>query len=158
MRIESNELLPPTLWSLPMTGRRLDDRSSFDRIGNLQGAGGRASSVSSYTNDRLNQITSRSVPPYVDVLGVDNPMANVTVRVSGGTTYTAARKEEYCVAQKYGGSRVCSPLAKPNRPWRRLRRMTVGRYLHTVCTSTSSPASWTRPGMGIDRPRFRGRP
>jgi RHS repeat-associated protein len=51
--------------------------------------------VSTYANNRLNQITGRSVPPYVDVLGVGNPTANVTVRVVGGTTYTAARKGEY---------------------------------------------------------------
>ncbi len=68
---------------------------AFDEIGNRQSTGGLASSVSSYTNNRLNQITGRSVPPYVDVLGVGNPTANVTVRVTGDTTYTAARKGEY---------------------------------------------------------------
>jgi RHS repeat-associated protein len=35
------------------------------------------------------------VPSVVDVQGVANPTANVTVRVVGGTTYTAARKGEY---------------------------------------------------------------
>jgi RHS repeat-associated protein len=35
------------------------------------------------------------VPNQLDVLGVANPTADVTVRVVGGTTYTAARKGEY---------------------------------------------------------------
>ena len=77
----------------PMAGQ--DFTYGFDEIGNRQRTGGRASSVSTYANNRLNQITSRSVPPYVDVLGVGNPTANGTVRVTGGTTYTAARKGEY---------------------------------------------------------------
>jgi len=77
----------------PVAGQ--DFTYAFDEIGNRQSTGGRASSVSSYTNNRLNQITGRSVPPYVDVLGVGNPTANVTVRVVGGTTYTSARKGEY---------------------------------------------------------------
>jgi len=77
----------------PVSGQ--DFTYGFDEIGNRQTTGGRASSVSTYANNRLNQITSRSVPPYVDVLGVANPTANLTVRVVGGTTYTAARKGEY---------------------------------------------------------------
>jgi RHS repeat-associated protein len=77
----------------PVAGQ--DFTYAFDEIGNRQSTGGRASSVSTYANNRLNQITGRSVPPYVDVLGVGNPTANVTVRVIGGTTYTAARKGEY---------------------------------------------------------------
>ncbi len=77
----------------PVAGQ--DFAYAFDEIGNRQSTGGRASSVSTYANNRLNQITNRSVAPYVDVLGVANRTTNVTVRVIGGTTYTAARKGEY---------------------------------------------------------------
>ena len=54
-----------------------------------------ASSVSTYTVNRLNQYSQRTVPDQVDVFGIANPTANVTVRVIGGTTYTAVRKGEY---------------------------------------------------------------
>jgi RHS repeat-associated protein len=67
----------------------------FDTIGNRTGTGGRASAVSAYSRNRLNQYTQRTVPSVVDVQGVANPTADVTVRVVGGTTYTAARKGEY---------------------------------------------------------------
>jgi YD repeat-containing protein len=67
----------------------------FDTIGNRTGTWGRASAVSAYSRNRLNQYTQRTVPSVVDVQGVANPTANVTVRVVGGTTYTAARKGEY---------------------------------------------------------------
>jgi RHS repeat-associated protein len=68
---------------------------AFDTIGNRTGSGGRASAVSAYTRNRINQYTQRTVPSVVDVQGVANPTANVTVRVVGATTYTAARKGEY---------------------------------------------------------------
>jgi YD repeat-containing protein len=63
--------------------------------GNRTSPGGRASAVSAYSRNPLNQYAQRTVPSVVDVQGVANPTANVTVRVVGGTTYTAARKGEY---------------------------------------------------------------
>jgi RHS repeat-associated protein len=68
---------------------------TFDTIGNRKNTGGRASAVSTYSVNRLNQYSQRSVPGQVDVLGIANPTADVTVRVLGGTAYTAARKGEY---------------------------------------------------------------
>jgi len=68
---------------------------AFDDIGNRTATGGRASAVSTYTPNRLNQYSQRTVTSVVDVQGVANPTANVTLRVIGGTTHTAARKGEY---------------------------------------------------------------
>jgi YD repeat-containing protein len=68
---------------------------TFDTIGNRKSTGGRASAVSTYSVNRLNQYSQRSVPNQVDVLGIANPTADVTVRVLGGTTFTAGRKGEY---------------------------------------------------------------
>jgi hypothetical protein len=67
----------------------------FDDIGSRTGTGGRASAISTYTPNRLNQHSQRTVTNLVVVMGVANPTTNVTVRVIGGTTYTAARKGEY---------------------------------------------------------------
>jgi hypothetical protein len=63
---------------------------AFDDIGNRTSTGGRASATSTYTVNRLNQYSSRTVAPYVDVLGVANPTTNVTVNGN-----TANRKGEY---------------------------------------------------------------
>jgi RHS repeat-associated protein len=63
---------------------------AFDDIGNRTTTGGRASAASTYTVNRLNQYSSRTVAPYVDVLGIANPTTNVTVN---GTV--ANRKGEY---------------------------------------------------------------
>jgi RHS repeat-associated protein len=68
---------------------------TFDTIGNRKNTGGRASAVSTYSVNRLNQYSQRSVPNQVDVLGIANPTADVTVRAEGGTTFTAAQKGEY---------------------------------------------------------------
>jgi RHS repeat-associated protein len=68
---------------------------TFDTIGNRKNTGGRVSAVSTYSVNRLNQYAQRSVPNQVDVLGIANPTADVTVRVLGGTTFTAGRKGEY---------------------------------------------------------------
>ena len=68
---------------------------TFDHIGNRDTSGGRASAQGDYTVNPANQYTSRTVPNTVDVLGLANPTANVTVKVAGGTTYTAARYGEY---------------------------------------------------------------
>ncbi len=53
--------------------------NAFDDLGNRDTTGGRASAVSDSTANRLNQYTTRSVSPYVDVLGVANPTTHVTV-------------------------------------------------------------------------------
>jgi RHS repeat-associated protein len=63
---------------------------AFDDIGNRISTGGRASAASTYTVNRLNQYSSRTVAPYVDVLGIANPTTNVTVNGN-----TANRKGEY---------------------------------------------------------------
>ena len=77
----------------PVDGQQFN--YAFDDIGNRKSTGGRVSAVSTYTVNRLNQYSQRTVPNAVDVMGVANPTANVTVRVLGGTTYTAARKGDY---------------------------------------------------------------
>ncbi len=63
---------------------------AFDDIGNRRMTGGRASAVSSYANNYQNQITSRSVAGTIDVLGIANPTAPVTVN-----TLNANRHGEY---------------------------------------------------------------
>ena len=69
---------------------------AFDTIGNRTAtqAGGDASGANlrqtSYTNNLLNQITSRGVPGYVDVMGLT--LATNTVNVNGTNAY---RKWEY---------------------------------------------------------------
>jgi hypothetical protein len=72
----------------PVAGQ--DFTYAFDDIGNRTSTGGRASAASTYTVNRLNQYSSRTVAPYVDVLGVANPTTNVTVNGN-----TANRKGEY---------------------------------------------------------------
>ena len=62
----------------------------FDDIGNRDTTGGRASAVSDYTANRLNQYNTRTVPPSVDVQGLANPTANVTVNGN-----VATRQGEY---------------------------------------------------------------
>jgi len=81
-------------WSdgTPVAGQQFE--YGFDDIGNRKSTGGRASAASSYTNNLLNQITGRSVAPYVDVAGVANPTTNVTVSAAG-QTFTAARWGDY---------------------------------------------------------------
>src|SRR5665213_735170 len=78
----------------PATGQQFD--YSFDTIGNrLQTkAGGDQTGanlrIANYTNNLLNQITSRNVPPALDVIGLVIVTNNVTV--NGQTPY---RKGEY---------------------------------------------------------------
>ena len=68
----------------------------FDDIGNRKttAVGGDANGgplrSAQYTANRLNQYSSRTVPAYVDILGIANPTAAVTV--NGNTAY---RKGEY---------------------------------------------------------------
>jgi RHS repeat-associated protein len=78
----------------PVAGQQFD--YSFDDIGNRKQtlAGGDAVGSSlrlaNYTNNLLNQITSRDVPGYVDIMGVS--IATNTVTVNGTNAY---RKGEY---------------------------------------------------------------
>ena len=67
----------------------------FDDIGNRKATGGRASAVSTYTANQLNQIIWRSVPATVDVVGLANPNNDVTLQAGSGTVLTASRKGEY---------------------------------------------------------------
>jgi YD repeat-containing protein len=67
---------------------------TFDTIGNRKNSGGRASAVSTYSVNRLNQYSQRSVPNQVDVLCIANPTADVTVRVEGGKARTRRRQVE----------------------------------------------------------------
>jgi RHS repeat-associated protein len=78
----------------PVAGQQfeyaLDDIGNRDSTavgGDASGAGLRSSS---YTKNRINQYSQRTVPAYVDIMGVANPTANVTV---GGNI--AYRKGEY---------------------------------------------------------------
>ena len=78
----------------PVAGQQYE--YAFDDIGNRKttGAGGDATwgplRQASYTPNRLNQYTQRDVPAAVDVLGIANPTASVTVNDN-----TAYRKGEY---------------------------------------------------------------
>ena len=71
-----------------VAGQQFDYR--FDDLGNRDTTGGRASAVSDYTANRRNQYSTRTVPAYVDVLGLANPTTNVTVNGN-----IATRKGEY---------------------------------------------------------------
>jgi RHS repeat-associated protein len=83
-------------WSdgTPVAGQQFE--YGFDDIGNLKttGMGGDASGLglrsATYTPNRLNQYTQRTVPDKVDILGIANPTAGVTVNWN-----TAYRKGEY---------------------------------------------------------------
>jgi RHS repeat-associated protein len=78
----------------PVAGQQFD--YAFDTIGNRTQtlAGGDATGanlrVANYSANNLNQITSRDVPPYVDVMGAS--ILTNAVTVNGNTAY---RKEEY---------------------------------------------------------------
>jgi RHS repeat-associated protein len=83
-------------WSdeTPVAGQQFD--YAFDTIGNRTqtqsggDAGGANLRTANYTNNTLNQITSRDVPAYVDIKGVS--FATNSVTVNGTTAY---RKVEY---------------------------------------------------------------
>ena len=77
----------------PVDGQQFE--YGFDEIGNRTVTGGRASSQSLYTVNRQNQYSSRTNSPLLDIFGIANPTANVTVGVNGGTAYNANRKGEY---------------------------------------------------------------
>jgi RHS repeat-associated protein len=83
-------------WSdgTPVAGQQF--QYGFDDIGNRKttaaggDAGGQNLRSATYTANYLNQYSSRTVPAYLDVLGLANPTATVTV--NGNGTY---RKGEY---------------------------------------------------------------
>ncbi|HAB16596.1 MAG TPA: hypothetical protein DCE44_09110, partial [Verrucomicrobiales bacterium] len=73
---------------------------AFDEIGNRTATGGRASAVSDYHPsgypvNQLNQYVRRTVSDKVDVFGVANPTAGVTVQKDTDTPLTATRRGEY---------------------------------------------------------------
>ena len=72
----------------PVDGQQFE--YSFDDIGNRQETGGRESAESTYTSNYLNQYSQRTVSDKVDVHGIANPTASVTVNSN-----TADRKGEY---------------------------------------------------------------
>jgi RHS repeat-associated protein len=63
---------------------------NFDTIGNRTTTGGRASAQSQYGANRMNQYTNRTVAGVIDVTGIANPTASVTVNGN-----TANRHGEY---------------------------------------------------------------
>jgi hypothetical protein len=67
----------------PVAGQ--DFTYAFEEIGNRDLTGGRASAVSDYTANRLNQYTQRTNAPYVGVAGIANPTASVTVNGNTAT-------------------------------------------------------------------------
>jgi hypothetical protein len=76
-----------------MAGQDFDYK--FDDIGNRDTTGGRASAVSDYTANQLNQYSSRTVANKLDILGVANPTANVEVWKDSDSPSTANRSGEY---------------------------------------------------------------
>lgn len=62
----------------------------IDDIGNRKTTGGRASAVSTYTRDYQNKYSQRTVAGTIDILGIANPTANVTVNGN-----VANRRGEY---------------------------------------------------------------
>jgi RHS repeat-associated protein len=72
----------------PVDGQQFE--YSFDDIGNRITTGGRASAASFYTRTSTNAYSQRTNAPIVDVLGVANPTASVTVNGN-----TANRHGEY---------------------------------------------------------------
>jgi RHS repeat-associated protein len=68
---------------------------AFDDIGNRDKTGGRASAVSDYSNNHLNQYTQRTVPTKLDILGLANPTAGVQVWKDSDSPSTASRRGEY---------------------------------------------------------------
>jgi RHS repeat-associated protein len=67
----------------------------FDDIGNRDTTGGRASAVSDYSANHLNQYETRTVPNKLDILGVANPTQPVEVWKDSDSPSTASRSGEY---------------------------------------------------------------
>jgi RHS repeat-associated protein len=72
----------------PVDGQQFE--YNFDDIGNRMTTGGRASAASTYTRTSTNAYTQRTVAAVIDVLGIANPTASVTVNGN-----TANRHGEY---------------------------------------------------------------
>ena len=54
-------------------------RYSYDALGNRETTGGRVSAESTYITDRLNQIDWQTIADELDIIGIANPTASVTV-------------------------------------------------------------------------------
>ncbi|PWU20969.1 MAG: hypothetical protein C5B50_02840 [Verrucomicrobia bacterium] len=94
----------------PVAGQQFEH--SFDNIGNrltTRSGGdqwGSSLRFAAYTNNNLNQLTSRNVPPYLEVLGSANSNATVTIwspagplsTPAGNYAKTARHGEYFCVA------------------------------------------------------------
>jgi RHS repeat-associated protein len=91
----------------PYSGQQF--QYGFDTIGNRTGTAtggnqtGASLQVASYTNNALNQITSRSVPGFVNVMGLN--LATNTVKVNGTNAY---QKWEY-YEEAMGTNNTSSP-------------------------------------------------
>jgi RHS repeat-associated protein len=72
----------------PVAGQQF--QYGFDHIGNRKTTGGRASAQGQYTANRLNQYSQRTNPRVLELIGVANPTASVTVN-----SHTADRHGEY---------------------------------------------------------------
>ena len=72
----------------PISGQ--DFGYQFDEIGNRVTTGGRVSAESTYTVNRVNEYDSRTISDEVDIIGIANPTASVTVNST-----TAIREGEY---------------------------------------------------------------
>ena len=106
----------------PVNGQQFN--YGFDDIGNRTATGGRASAASAYTRNRLNQYTQRTVAGVVDVLGVANPTAGVTVNGNAANrrgdyfhwpltvnNVSAAQYPTITVVSQYGATQTTSGAA-----------------------------------------------
>ena len=93
----------------PVSGQQFN--YAFDDIGNRDETGGRASAESDYSANYLNQYTSRTVAGAVDVVGIANPTAAVTV--NGNTAY---RQGEYFHYARYPARRSAASISPSTRP------------------------------------------
>ncbi|MCW5551781.1 MAG: RHS repeat-associated core domain-containing protein [Verrucomicrobiae bacterium] len=97
-------------WSdgTPVAGQHFE--YAFDDIGNRQGtmAGGDNSGANlrpaSYLNNSLNQILSREVPGYVNILGTASNNATVTLWGDNGGYSSTSRKGEYFRGELYANN------------------------------------------------------
>lgn len=79
----------------------------FDDIGNRDTTGGRFSSVSDYTPNRLNEHATRMVPPYIELMGIAKPTTNGYRGLTSDSraTFAAVRASR------------SAPVAAANRAW-----------------------------------------
>jgi RHS repeat-associated protein len=148
-------------WSdgTPVAGQRFE--YGFDDIGNRKttGVGGDASGLglrsATYTPNRLNQYTQRTVPDRVDILGIANPTAGVTV--NGNTAYrkgeyfhhalyvpnSTAQYPEVTVVSQYGGGQTST--GKVYVPW------ATESYQHDGDGNLTLDGRWTYSWDGENR-------